>query len=151
MESKRVYTEFDVSDDYKYQIDLWYRAHNIHREKIELFYDFLTSLYDLINETFLGADVLYNENDILSHFNWCWKKTIENFIKEKIYFKVEGNHYEYWWTFFSQAYYENKLKCKTPPIIEYLFRLFDFKHIKTQAELDILTEVYKIMEQNLKK
>jgi hypothetical protein len=151
MENRKNYNEFDISDKYKHQIDIWYRAYNIHREKVELFYDFLSSLYGLIDETYLGPDVLYNETDQRNHFSWCWNKTIENFSKEKIYFKDKGNHYEYFWNFFFEAYYLIKLDGKQTRIGEYFYKLFDFRYKKSRSELDILTEVYKLLEQNLKK
>jgi hypothetical protein len=47
MENKEGYLEFVHSESYKNQIDVWYRAYNISREKTELFYDFLMSLYNL--------------------------------------------------------------------------------------------------------
>jgi len=151
MENRKDYNEFDISDKYRNQIDVWYRAYNIHREKVELFYDFLSSLYELVDNTYLGSDVLYDESDQRNHFRWCWNKTIENFTKEKINFKDDGNHYEYLWNFFFEAYYSVKLEKKTTKIGEYFFKLFDFRYKKTRSELDILTEVYKLLEQNLKK
>ena len=36
-------------------------------------------------------------------------------------------------------------------IPEYFLKLFDFEHRKSRSELDILTEIYKILDQNLKK
>ena len=57
MENKEGYLEFISSESYKNQIDVWYRAYNISREKTELFYDFLMSLYNLLQETYLGSEV----------------------------------------------------------------------------------------------
>ena len=100
MENRENYLEFVSSESYKHQIDIWHRAYNISREKTELFHDFLVSLYELVEETFLGADVTEYEEDQKNHFTWCWDKTIENFSKEKIFFKERGNYYEYFWNFF---------------------------------------------------
>jgi hypothetical protein len=151
MENKESYLEFVSSESYKHQIDIWYKAYNISREKTDLFYDFVTSLYELIDETFLGADVLQSEDDQRNHFTWCWNATIENFNKEKIYFKEKGNHYEYFWNFFLEAYYFEQLDGNIIRIREYFYKLFDFKYRKTRSELDMLTEIYKLFEQNLKK
>jgi hypothetical protein len=151
MENKENYLEFVSSESYKHQIDIWYKAYNISREKTELFYDFLLSLYDLIEQTYLGSDVVKLEEDQMNHLTWCWDKTIENFNKEKIFFKERGSHYEYIWRFFLEAYYYTKLDGGNIKIPEYFFKLFDFRHKKSRSELDILTEVYKLFEQNLKK
>ena len=150
MKSRESYLEFVSSESYKHHLDVWYRAYNVSHEKTELFYDFLISLYDLIEDTFLGEDVLYSEVEQRNHFTWCWNKTIENFEKEKIYFKEKGNHYEYFWNFFLEAYYYPKLDGEVPKIKEYFYKVFDFTHRKTRSELDILTEIYRLINQNLK-
>jgi hypothetical protein len=151
MENKESYLDFVSSENYKQQIDVWYRAYNISREKTELFYDFLISLHDLIDETYLGADVIMTTEDQINHFTWCWDKTIESFNKEKISFKERGNAYKYLWNFYSEAYYYTKNSESIIRIPEYFYILFDFVHKKTRSELDMLTELYKLLDQNLKK
>ena len=151
MEKKGDNLDFISLENYKQQIDIWYRAYNISRERIELFHDFLISLYDLIDQTYLGPELFDIEENQRTHFTWCWDKTIENFSKEKIHFKDRGNHYEYLWNFFLEAYYYNQLDGNTIRISEYFTILFDFNYRKTRSELDMLTEIYKIFEQNLKK
>jgi hypothetical protein len=151
MENKEGYLEFVSSDSYKHQIDIWYRTYNISREKIELFYDFLVSLFDIVEETYLGSDILIYELDMKIHFTWCWDKVIENFEKEKIHFKERGNCYEYFWNFFLEAYYFPQYLGEDIRIKEYFFKLFDFNYRKSRSELDMLTEIYKKFEQNLKK
>ena len=61
------------------KVNLWVKAHNINTEKIELFFDFADSLYNLIKNTYLGTDVINKEEDVKGHFDWCWTKTINNF------------------------------------------------------------------------
>jgi hypothetical protein len=151
MENKKNFIDLTSYENYKYQIEIWYRAYNISREKMELFHDFLISLYELIENTYLGSDVLLNENDIKGHFKWCWDKTIEDFNKEKIYFKNRGTCYEYFWNFFLEAFYFNKMENKKIRIDEYINKLFDISYIKNRSELDVVTEIYRLLDQNLKK
>ena len=151
MENKEGYLEFIESESYKQQIDIWYRAYNISREKSDLFYDFLISLYDIMEETYLGNDVMESELDQKNHFTWCWDKTISNFNYEKIYFKERDNAYHYFWNFFLEAFYYNKLDDSVNRVKEYFYILFDFDHRKSRSELDMLTEIYKLFDQNLKK
>jgi len=143
--------EYTSPEKYKHQVDIWYRTYNISREKLNLFHDFLVSLYELIDETYMGNDIMIDENDQINHFNWCWNKLISNFSKEKIFFKPKGECYEYLWNFFLEAYYLTKLENKPVKIIEYFYKLFDFNYIKTTSELDMVTEFYKLLDQNLKK
>jgi hypothetical protein len=151
MENKESYLEFISSESYKNQIDVWYRAYNISREKIELFHDFLISLHELIENTYLGPDVFEYEKDQMGHFTWCWNKTIENFSKERIVFKESGRHKEYFFNFYIEAFYIINLEGGTPKIKEYFNKLFTFQHKKSRSELDMLTEIYKLLDQNLKK
>jgi hypothetical protein len=151
MDNKESYLGFIGSEDYKQQIEVWYKAYNISREKSELFYDFLISLYELLEDTYLGPDAVKTTDDQLKHFTWCWDKTIESFNKEKIYFKERGNAYEYLWNFFLEAYYYPQNTDNTIRIRQYFFILFDFIHRKTRSELDMFTEIYKLLDQNLKK
>ena len=151
MKNKEGYLEFIASESYKQQIDIWYRAYNISREKTELFYDFLSSVYELMEETYLGADVMDNEADQKNHFTWCWDKVTKSFELERIYFKERGQTYDYFWNFFLEAFYYNKIDENINRIKEYFYILFDFEHKKSRSELDMLTEIYKLLDQNLKK
>lgn len=150
MENKEDLT-YEITSKYKHQIDIWYRAYNISREKIELFYDVLSSLNKLVEETYLGTDVLDRESDQMNHFMWCWDKTIENLSKEKIYLKERGEHHDYFWNFFHEAFYLVKMEEGTPRVDDFIYKLFDFRHRKTRTELDVVTEIYKLLDKNLKK
>jgi len=141
---------FFFDENYKYQIDIWYKAYNINHEKLELFHDFLLSLYENIDSTFLGSDIIVDDTDQKNHFTWCWNKTLDTFNKEKIFFKRYGIHYEYFWNFFREAFYYANLEKKENKILNYIAILFNFKHQKTRAEIDILTEIYKLLNDGLK-
>lgn len=151
MGNKESYLEFISSESYKHQLDVWYRTYNISFEKTQLFYDFTSTLYQIAESTFLGSDVINTEVDQKNHFTWCWDKLLENFAKEKIFFKERGNCYEYFWNFYNEAFYFPKMEDRTIRIDEYFYKLFSFTYRKTRSELDMLTEVYKMLEQNLKK
>jgi hypothetical protein len=151
MDNKENNLEFISSESYRQEIDIWYRSFNISREKLNLFHDFVVSIYYMVDETFLGSDVLYDEKNQKEHFTWAWNKVIENFSKEKIHIKNKGTHYEYFWNLFLNAYYDEQIKGEKVKILDYFFRLFDFGIKKTKSELVILTELYKILNQNFKK
>lgn len=85
MKNKEEYLEFVSSESYKHQIDVWKRTYNINRHKKDLFYDFLISLYEMIDNTFLGIDIVHTEIDQRNHFTWCWNKVIENFERKNLF------------------------------------------------------------------
>ena len=143
------YLEFIASENFRNQAEVWYKAYNIIHEKTELFYDFVISLYDVIDETYLGPDVVITETQQKQHFEWCWKKVLHSFEKESIHFRESGQHHDYMWSFFNEAYYMNDTTQNR--ISEYFTKLFKFDYRKTRSELDMLTEIYKILESNIKK
>ena len=89
-------------------MDLWLRAHNISVEKSGLFFDFICSLYLLIQDTFLGEDKIITIEDKKGHFMWCWEKNIDNFCDENIHFKSKGEHYEYFWKYAKNTFQNTK-------------------------------------------
>jgi hypothetical protein len=140
-----------LPENYKYQIDIWFKAYNISIEKLTLFYDFQISLFQIVEETYLGSDIMILQKHQREHFTWCWNKIITDFSKEKIYFKNDDILFEYFWNFYYEAYYLNQINSVKIRILEYFKILFDFNHVKTRSEMDDLTELYKLMNETLKK
>tara|TARA_R100001163_G_C5059130_1_gene195781 strand:+ start:1750 stop:2229 length:480 start_codon:yes stop_codon:yes gene_type:complete len=128
-------------------VNLWVKVHNINHEKNELFSDFINSVYHLIKNTYLGDDVIKKEEDIKGHFNWCWTKTINNFTRENIFFDPVGKHKEYFWNLFKESFYtdiENSEKLK-----KFFLHLFTLHINKTKSELDMLLEMYVLLDKSL--
>lgn len=142
-------SQLTKSDNYEKQTDVWYRAYDINNEKIILFHDFLDSLYDITERTYLGEDVMDEETPQRGHFTWCWDRTINNFKKERITFRDRGTHYEYFWILFKESFYNSIIDNEPVSLKSYFFRLFNTDHQKTRSELGVLTEIYKILEKNL--
>ena len=86
-----------LNDD---DVEIWFNVNNMTIEKRQLYADFCISLVDLIQTTYLGnsedekkeTDINLSNDDKMNHFSWCWEKTIENFSKENIKFKINGKH-----------------------------------------------------------
>ena len=151
-------SNFIVSEFYDYltqemnenQIEVWLKANNIIPEYSELFYDFVMSLYMLVEITYLGDDVVSTEDDKQGHFNWCFNKVIDDFEKENIIFSSKGQHYDYFWTFFEDAFYYEETRESVQNIEIFFKNLFNLKGKKTKSELDMYTDLYKILENALK-
>lgn len=138
--------------------ELWLSANNIIIEKVELFGDFCLTLNILILDTYLGDDETRGETNIklteeedIQHFNWCWNKTIEIFDLENIIFNQKGEHYDYFLSFFTEMFYnqpEVNLKTAIPNFFEDLFNL---EKSFTKSDLDMLTNIYKLLDNNIEK
>ena len=137
----------------KDEIIIWFNIHNMTYEKIELYGDFFKSLNQIIMDTYLGdsiseTKISLSPEDNLSHFKWCWNKTIGNFKKENIKIKTDGEHKDYFQSFFMDTFYnqnENNLKKSIP---KFLNEIFEVGMTYSKSDLDLLTELYKLIEKN---
>lgn len=129
-------------------LDMWFKANNILQEKSELFFYFIKSLYILVDKTYLGPDVI-DESESKNHFMWCWNKVISDLEKEDIRFSRTGTHFEYFWNFFLESFYTNDSTIVIDKVDKFFSSLFVINDLKTKSELDIYTELYKTLDNNL--
>jgi hypothetical protein len=137
----------------KDEIIIWFNIHNMTYEKIELYGDFFKSLNHIIMDTYLGENtsetkIFLSKEDNISHFKWCWNKVIENFKRENIIIKSDGDHKDYFQSFFIDTFYnqtESDLKTSIP---KFLNEIFEVGVTYSKSDLDLLTELYKLIEKN---
>lgn len=139
----------------KEEVTVWFNIHNMNIEKIELFGDFIKTLNQFVIDTYLGEDtketrILLSDEDMDSHFEWCWSKTLENFAREKIFIDKDGEHKNYFKEFFFETFYKQSQKEIKSSIPNFLETTFDLEKSFTKSDLDILTELYKLLEKNIK-
>jgi hypothetical protein len=138
-------------------VEVWFNINNMIFEKRELFADFIYSLLDIIKTTYLGNEyddnnetkVILTDEDKLSHFEWCWNKTIENFSKENLKFKSKGEHKDYFEKFFMDLFYNADNRIIRDNINKFFDDLFNENKAFTKSDLDMLTDVYKMLNKNL--
>ena len=139
-------------------ITAWYLANNINNELSELFRDFCLSFLNLLSETYLGDDsdeiketrVGMTEAQKKEHFQWCWKKTIQNFEKENINFEFKDDDYDFFENFFFEIFYTNLDKKLKDSIYGFFRQIFDIKYKRTKSDIEIFTDLYKLLERSLK-
>ena len=132
------------------EMKLLYKANNINYDKCNLYYEFIMTLNRKVNNTFLGDDVINNEEDIKNHFNWCFNHTIKNFSKEGILFMETDLLKEYFFNFYVELFYYTPTK---KDILDKLDKFpnmsFDYYRLKTRSDMDVLLELYRIFEKSL--
>jgi len=137
----------------KDEIIIWFNIHNMTYEKIELYGDIFKSLNQIIVDTYLGDDIsvtkiILSDEDKTSHFEWCWKKMINDFRRENILIKYDGEHKEYFKSFYMETFYNQKENSVKESIPKFLKDIFDAHYIYSKSDLDLLTELYKLIEKN---
>jgi hypothetical protein len=137
----------------KDEIIIWFNIHNMTYEKIDLYGDFFKSLNQIIMDTYLGDNtsetkISLSNEDNLSHFEWCWNKVIKNFKRENIIIKSDGDHKEYFQSFFIDTFYNQTESNLKKSISKFLNEIFEVGMTYSKSDLDLLTELYKLIEKN---
>jgi hypothetical protein len=138
----------------KDEVLIWFNVHNMIYEKIELYGDIFKSLNAIIVDTYLGdsnseTKINLSEDDKLSHFDWCWKKMVKDFERENVNIKIKGDHKEYFQSFFMDSFYNQNEKKIKESISRFLNEIFDYNIVYSRPDLDLLTELYKLLEKNM--
>lgn len=134
-------------------ISVLYSANNINFERCELFSDYVQSLLYIIFDTYLGDDIT-EDSDKIKHFEWCWNENIKNFKKEGITFSNKDESFDYFKEFMIEVFYNIELKeeNRVKVIIKGLWgSIFSYTGTKTSSDMDNFIELYKILENSLKK
>jgi len=138
----------------KEEVVIWFNVHNMNYEKIELYGDIFKSLNQVVHDTYMGDDITetkisLSQEDKELHFEWCWKKTIEEFMKENIEILPDGEHKNYFRGFYLDTFYNPTEKNIKGAIPNFVYDVFDVDKDFTKSDLDILTELYKLLEKNI--
>ena len=133
----------------KDDILLMYRINNVIPERSALYLDFSHSLFDLVINTYMG-DELMDAKRVKEHFDWCWKKIVESFKKEKIYFE-STELYGYFFTLFLESFYSetDKSEKNVNKILEFWQDIFKYSTSKTLSEVEAFIDLYKIFDKSL--
>lgn len=139
----------------KEDLQLWIEGNNICYNKFDLFNDFVSSLVNLIYNTYLGNDenkttnIRLNNEDNENHFNWCWNKIIDNFEKEEIHFERKGEHYDFFKGFIIETFYNQDINEVKYSLSRFFDEIFNLDGVHTMSDLDLLKQVYKSLDKNL--
>jgi hypothetical protein len=87
-----------------------------------------------------------SESDKKNHFDWCWDKLIKDFENENILIDSDGEHKEYLWNFFLDSFYTQPQVNIREAIPEFIEELFNLEKPFAKSDLDILTELYKTLQ-----
>jgi len=140
------------------EVVTWFNVHNMIYEKIELYGDIFKSLNYVITDTNMGdsngdsieTKIVMSPDDKQSHFDWCWGKMIQNFQKENITITIDGEHKDYLKSFYMDTFYHQTQKNVKDSVPVFLNEIFNMSKPFSKSDLDMITEIYKMMEKNVK-
>ena len=73
---------------------------------------------------------------------------INDFRRENILIKYDGEHKEYFKSFYMDTFYNQKEDSVKKSIPKFLREIFDVDYMYSKSDLDLLTELYKLIEKN---
>ena len=140
------------------EVVTWFNVHNMIYEKIELYGDIFKSLNYVITDTYMGdsngdspeTKIVMSPEDKKDHFDWCWDKMIQNFQKENITITLDGEHKDYLQSFYMDTFYNQTQKNVKDSVPVFLNDIFNMSKPFSKSDLDMITEIYKMMEKNVK-
>ncbi len=140
------------------EVVTWFNVHNMIYEKIELYGDIFKSLNYVITDTYMGdsngdspeTKIVMSPDDKKSHFDWCWGKMIQNFQRENITITLDGEHKDYLQSFYMDTFYNQTQKNVKDSVPVFLNDIFNMSKPFSKSDLDMITEIYKMMEKNVK-
>jgi hypothetical protein len=101
--------------------------------------------FDNNKETNIGLTL----DDKVSHFDWCWKKTVDNFSKENIFFVKTDESYEYFKNFFMDVFYNQEQEVVKNSLNDFFNSIFSRKNQHSKSDIEMFTELYKLLEKSL--
>jgi hypothetical protein len=139
------------------EVIIWFNVHNMIYERMELYGDIFKSLNHTIVDTYMGepqgnsseTKISLSQEDKDLHFEWCWKHVVENFNKENIKIKLNGDHKNYFKSFYMDTFYNQSERSIKESIPVFLQEIFDVSTPFSKSDLDMITEMYKLMEKNI--
>lgn len=139
------------------EVVIWFNVHNMIYERIELYGDIFKTLNHIITDTYMGEPaggspetrISLTKEDKDLHFEWCWNKTVENFKKENININPDGDHKDYFKSFYMDTFYNQSEKSVKESIPVFLDEIFDIFKPFSKSDLDMITEMYKLLEKNV--
>tara|TARA_R110002050_G_scaffold34397_1_gene86772 strand:+ start:13136 stop:13561 length:426 start_codon:yes stop_codon:yes gene_type:complete len=133
-----------------HSVKMIYSANNIKYELCELFSDFSQSLLSIVFQTYLGDDVM-NDDDKYAHFKWCWEKNIENFKSEGIIFEHNDNAFEHYYLYLYSSYwdFEKTEELNNELKLDWL-NILNYDKNKIGGDIELLIESYLMLEKSLK-
>jgi hypothetical protein len=126
------------------------RAYNIkgvNFDKVNIFSEFITELINTVYDTFLGNDSINNEQDIITHFKWCYDKV----AKRSTLYKFEDNQELY--DYFMEYFRINIYLCEESRDIDFDYFTFFLKPNENEQrfQIDSFLDLYDIFDRTEKK
>ncbi len=125
------------------------KTHNIIRERVDLYRDFVINLICYSHTTYFGKEFLKKEEDIKGHFNWAFNKVVSEFAQEGIIFNKTDKLHEYFYQYFMHEFYDFDILPSIKSYISFWDDIFMIHNKKQKNIMKIVIDLYQIFDASL--
>ena len=121
------------------------------KDRVEIYKDFTINLLYYIIEYYLDKETLSEDEDIYNHYNWCFNKVCDEFIKEEIDFTDNLKLREYYYKYYYHQLYKSKAKqdISFNSFEKFWNNIFDIDKQKNKNIINIFVEIYTIFDESI--
>lgn len=119
----------------------------VSNERIDIYRDFTLLLTKIVYDYYLDPESLSTDDDIFNHFNFCYQKACDKYLKEDINFKNNTNLKSYFYGYFYNQFY--KIKINDFKYYEKFWITIFNEKTKSKSSMAILIELYNFFDLTL--
>lgn len=121
------------------------------KDRVEIYRDFALNLMNYIHDYYIDRESLSEDQDIKNHFNWCFKKVCDEFLKEGLDFTKNEELNEYYYTYYYHQFYttNDNQDISLNHFEKFWKNIFEIDKQKNKNLINILIEIYNIYDKSI--
>lgn len=120
------------------------------KDRVEIYKDFALNLLYYIYNYYIDKESLSEDQDIKNHFNWCFKKVCDEFLKEGLDFTKNEELNEYFYSYYYHQFYTANNQDTSLKYFEKFWKnIFEIDKQKNKNIINILIEIYNIYDKSI--
>lgn len=121
------------------------------KDRVEIYRDFSLNLLYYIFKYYIDRESLSEDQDIKNHFNWCYKKVCDEFLKEGLDFTKNDELIDYYFTYYYHQFYKaNDSQDTSFKHFEKFWKsIFEIDKQNNKNLINILIEIYNIYDKSI--
>ena len=120
------------------------------KDRVQIYKDFALNLLYYIYYYYLDKETLNEDQDIKNHFNWCFKKVCNEFLKEGLDFSKNHELNEYFYSYYYHQFYTGNNQDTSLKYFEKFWgNIFEIDKQKNKNIINILIEIYNIYDKSI--
>ena len=127
------------------------QKYTIVKDRVDIYKDFTINLLRYIDKYYLDGNTLKDDTDIHNHYQFCYRKTCDDFLKEDIDFTENELLQEYFYTsyYYPLVYALGESTLDVNDHIKFWSEVFDIDKQDNKSILNIFIEIYRIFDKSI--